>query len=220
MSLVAQGYTNREIAEKLTVSIRTVEGHQYRALVPVERAENAWRAIGPAARRVCTTAAGLRAAARISAATGAKVLVETFPARLARGSGVPDIHASATLPNRRRNSSVGTRHLILVGARSPVTFFAYPDMRSDLVPKGAEVHSLADGRTGGHRRATRCARGPPRRRPARYRATDGAAELRQLGRGHRGCSCRRTRSSLTKPTRAACCCPLRPPRRRRTMYSP
>ncbi|HVQ49059.1 MAG TPA: thiamine pyrophosphate-binding protein, partial [Mycobacterium sp.] len=38
-----------------------------------------------------TTAAGLRAAARICAATGAKALVETFPARLARGQGVPDI---------------------------------------------------------------------------------------------------------------------------------
>ncbi len=31
ISLVAHGYTNREIAERLTMSIRTVEGHLYRA---------------------------------------------------------------------------------------------------------------------------------------------------------------------------------------------
>jgi acetolactate synthase I/II/III large subunit len=36
--------------------------------------------------------------------------------------------------------------LVLVGARSPVTFFAYPNMTSDLVPKGAEVHHLAGER--------------------------------------------------------------------------
>src|SRR5262249_34666202 len=38
-----------------------------------------------------THADGLRAAARIGAATGARLLVETFPARLARGQGVPAI---------------------------------------------------------------------------------------------------------------------------------
>ena len=90
-ALIAQGYTNREIAEKLTVSIRTVEGHLYRAGKPLEILKKHGEHVvlllgGPA-----TTAEGLRAAARISAATGAKVLVETFPARLARGRGVPAI---------------------------------------------------------------------------------------------------------------------------------
>ena len=37
----------------------------------------------------------------------------------------------------------GTRHLVLVDARSPVSFFAYPDKPSDLVPEGCEVHVLA-----------------------------------------------------------------------------
>jgi acetolactate synthase-1/2/3 large subunit len=36
----------------------------------------------------------------------------------------------------------GTTHLMLVEARSPVTFFAYPYMESDLVPAGANVHTL------------------------------------------------------------------------------
>ncbi len=90
-----------------------------------------------------TTATGLRAAARISAVTGAKLLVETFPARLARGRGVPDIPRLGYLAEQAQEQLRGTRHLILVGARSPVTFFAYPNMPSDLVPKGAEVHHLA-----------------------------------------------------------------------------
>jgi acetolactate synthase-1/2/3 large subunit len=89
------------------------------------------------------TADGLRAAARISAVTGAKALVETFPARLARGRGVPNIPRLGYFAEQAQEQLTGTRHLILAGARSPVTFFAYPNLPSDLVPEGAEVHHLA-----------------------------------------------------------------------------
>ena len=41
----------------------------------------------------------------------------------------------------------GLRHLVLVDAKSPVSFFAYPGKASDLVPEGCEVHVLA-GRDG------------------------------------------------------------------------
>jgi acetolactate synthase-1/2/3 large subunit len=92
-----------------------------------------------------TTAADLRAAARITAATGAKAFVETFPARLARGRGVPDIPRLGYLAEQAVEQLRGTTHLFLVGARSPVTFFAYPDRPSDLVPAGAEVHQLVTG---------------------------------------------------------------------------
>jgi len=37
----------------------------------------------------------------------------------------------------------GVAHLMLVGAKSPVAFFAYPDKPSDLVPDGCWVHTLA-----------------------------------------------------------------------------
>ena len=37
----------------------------------------------------------------------------------------------------------GHRHLILVGARKPVTFFAYPDKPSTRSPDAAEMHVLA-----------------------------------------------------------------------------
>jgi acetolactate synthase-1/2/3 large subunit len=145
-ALVAQGYTNREIAEKLAISIRTVEGHLYRAGKPLEILKKHGEQVlmllgGPA-----LTADGLRAAARISAATGAKTLVETFPARLARGRGVPNIPRLGYFAEQAQEQLLGTRHLILVGARSPVTFFAYPNLPSDLVPKRTEVHHLAPER--------------------------------------------------------------------------
>ena len=38
----------------------------------------------------------------------------------------------------------GARHLILAGARSPVSFFAYPGLPGSLVPDGCEVHVLAE----------------------------------------------------------------------------
>ncbi|CAB4922234.1 unannotated protein [freshwater metagenome] len=37
----------------------------------------------------------------------------------------------------------GLKHLVLVGAASPVSFFAYPEIASDLVPEGCTVHVLA-----------------------------------------------------------------------------
>ena len=146
MTLVAQGYTNREIAEELTISTRAVEGHLYRTNRPLEILKTYGEQVvlllgGPA-----TTSAGLRAAARISAATGAKALVETFPARLARGRSVPDIPRLGYFAEMAQEQLRGTRHLMLAGARSPVAFFAYPNMPGDLVPKGTEVHTLATGR--------------------------------------------------------------------------
>jgi len=90
---------------------------------------------------------GLRAAARIAAATGAKLLCETFPTRLERGAGLPAVEQLGYLAEAAGSQLDGARHLILAGARSPVTFFAYPGKPSDLVPTGCEVHTLA-GETG------------------------------------------------------------------------
>jgi acetolactate synthase I/II/III large subunit len=85
----------------------------------------------------------LRDASRISSATGARMLTETFPTRLARGAGVPAIDRLQYLSEFAVAQLQGTRHLILVDAKSPVSFFAYPGKASDLVPEGCEVHVLA-----------------------------------------------------------------------------
>src|SRR3569833_327688 len=37
----------------------------------------------------------------------------------------------------------GVKHLVVAGTKAPVSFFAYPGKPSDLVPEGAQVHTLA-----------------------------------------------------------------------------
>jgi acetolactate synthase-1/2/3 large subunit len=91
-----------------------------------------------------TRAPGLAAAARIAEATGARWLCETFPTRLERGAGVPAVERLAYFAEAATAQLDGAKHLILAGARSPVSFFAYPNMPSDLVPAGCEVHVLAE----------------------------------------------------------------------------
>jgi acetolactate synthase-1/2/3 large subunit len=87
---------------------------------------------------------GLRAASRISVATGARLLAETFPARLERGAGLPGVDRLAYLAEQAEAQLAGVDHLILAGARSPVSFFAYPDRASDLAPPGCTVTVLAE----------------------------------------------------------------------------
>ncbi|WP_028921060.1 acetolactate synthase large subunit [Pseudonocardia acaciae] len=87
---------------------------------------------------------GLSAAARIAAATGAKLLCETFPTRLERGAGVPVVGRLGYLAEMATYQMEGAKHLVLAGARSPVSFFAYPGKPSDLVPDGCQVHVLAE----------------------------------------------------------------------------
>jgi acetolactate synthase-1/2/3 large subunit len=86
---------------------------------------------------------GLRAAARIAAAAGATVLAETFPSRLERGAGLPAVERLSYVPEFAMTQLKGLDHLILVDAKAPVTFFAYPGKPSDLVPEGCEVMELA-----------------------------------------------------------------------------
>jgi acetolactate synthase I/II/III large subunit len=87
---------------------------------------------------------GLLAAAQIAAATGTKVLAETFPTRLERGAGLPAVERLAYAPEFAAVQLEGLKHLVLVDAKAPVSFFAYPGKRSNLVPDGCEVHELAE----------------------------------------------------------------------------
>ena len=88
---------------------------------------------------------GLVAAARVAGATGAKLLAETFPARLERGAGLPAVDRLGYLAEFAAMQLDGLAHLVLVDAKSPVSFFAYPGKASDLVPDGCQVHVLAAG---------------------------------------------------------------------------
>lgn len=90
-----------------------------------------------------TRGPGLAAAVRIAEATGARLLCETFPTRLERGAGVPAIERLAYFAEGALAQLDGSEHLVLAGAKSPVSFFAYPGKASDLVPAGCQVHTLA-----------------------------------------------------------------------------
>jgi acetolactate synthase-1/2/3 large subunit len=70
------------------------------------------------------------------------MLAETFPTRLQRGAGIPPVERLAYLAEFASMQLEGIKHLVLVGAKSPVSFFAYPGKASDLVPEGCEVHVL------------------------------------------------------------------------------
>jgi acetolactate synthase-1/2/3 large subunit len=86
---------------------------------------------------------GLTAAARIAAATGAKLYAEVFPTRLERGAGVPAIERLAYFAELASVQLSGVKHLVLADAKAPVSFFAYPGKKSYLVPDGCELHELA-----------------------------------------------------------------------------
>lgn len=86
---------------------------------------------------------GLRAAAQVAAGSGTRLLAETFPARMARGAGVPDVLKLPYPPAGARKQLEGVQHLVLVGTTEPVAFFGYPGTDGRLVPEGCTVHVLA-----------------------------------------------------------------------------
>ena len=82
-------------------------------------------------------------ASRISETTDAVLLAEVFPTRLERGAGLPYVERLAYLAELASVQLAGLDHLILVDAKAPVSFFAYPGKKSYLVPDGCTVHTLA-----------------------------------------------------------------------------
>jgi len=112
----------------------------------LELAVNALRSGAPAALLLgaaATREPGLRAAARIAAATGARVIRDTFPARLERGGGRPRPEPLPYLTELAVESLAGLAHLILVGTQPPAGFFAYPGRPSLLADPATALLGLA-----------------------------------------------------------------------------
>jgi acetolactate synthase-1/2/3 large subunit len=87
---------------------------------------------------------GLRAASQIAEKTGAKLFCEVFPTRLERGAGLPSVERIAYLAEMASVQLDGYDHLVLVDAKAPVSFFAYPGKKSYLVPEGCTAHTLVE----------------------------------------------------------------------------
>jgi acetolactate synthase-1/2/3 large subunit len=87
---------------------------------------------------------GLELAGKVAASTGARLFTDTFVTRQARGAGRVDAPRLPYLGEQALALLQGTRHLVLVGTKAPVSFFAYPGKPSELTPEGCAVHALAE----------------------------------------------------------------------------
>lgn len=83
--------------------------------------------------------ATLGLAAAIRAATGTRILAPTFVSRMKRGQGVFHPERIPYFADMARNVLDGIGQLVLLGARKPVPFFAYPGQESRLVASDTEV---------------------------------------------------------------------------------
>ena len=87
---------------------------------------------------------GLMFASKISETTGAKLFTEVFPTRLQRGAGLPNTERIGYLAEMASVQLSGYDHLVLIDAKAPVSFFAYPGKKSYLVPDDCELHNLVE----------------------------------------------------------------------------
>ncbi len=76
---------------------------------------------------------GQRAAQAISSATGARLVMEPYPAVVTLGEGLPRIERQAYFPDDVIRQ-FGDALVILAGARQPISYFGYEGYASALVP--------------------------------------------------------------------------------------
>jgi len=86
---------------------------------------------------------GLELAGRIAAKTGARLLCDTFAPRLQRGAGLVAVERIPYFAEQIVDFLADVEQLILVGAKPPVSFFAYPDKPSWCSPAGCAISVLA-----------------------------------------------------------------------------
>ncbi|MPZ47276.1 MAG: acetolactate synthase large subunit [Betaproteobacteria bacterium] len=87
-------------------------------------------------------ARGLELAGKISAKTGCRVQGAGGTARIERGAGrVPMLRLHFVVETAQAQLE-GTRHMVLLGAKAPAAFFAYPGKPSLLTPEGCETITL------------------------------------------------------------------------------
>jgi len=93
---------------------------------------------GPALRQRCLEWAG-----KIAAKTGCGILTEGANTRLERGAGRVQVERIPYVVDKAVGVMRAAGNLVLVGARQPVAFFAYPDKPSLLMAEGTRSSTLA-----------------------------------------------------------------------------
>lgn len=86
---------------------------------------------------------GLELAGRIAAKTGCRLISEGSNARLERGAGRVQVERVPYVVDRALAVLADVRRMVLIGARAPIAFFAYPGKPSVLTPEGCEIVKLA-----------------------------------------------------------------------------
>ena len=95
--------------------------------------------LGPRA----STGAPLELAGQIAEVTGARLYTPTHTARIARGAGRVPVRRVPYPIDQAVATFDDVQNIILVGARPPVAFFAYPGKPSRLTRPGTRIHELA-----------------------------------------------------------------------------
>ena len=85
----------------------------------------------------------LEHAGRIAAKTGCRLMAEYNNARMECGAGRVRVDRLPYAVDNALAASRGVRHLVLVGAKTPVSFFAYPGKPSVLIPDDCTVTPVA-----------------------------------------------------------------------------
>lgn len=88
----------------------------------------------------------LEQAGRIAAACGARLICETFPSRLQRGAGRVPVERLPYFGELALDFLKDFAHIVIVGTKPPVSFFAYPGKPSYLMPASANLVTLATPR--------------------------------------------------------------------------
>lgn len=90
--------------------------------------------------------ASLATAGRIAKATGARLMAQQSNARIERGAGRVSIERVPYKVELALAALSTTRQVILIGARAPVAFFAYPGKPSSMLPEDCEVIAMTSER--------------------------------------------------------------------------
>ncbi len=88
----------------------------------------------------------LEQAGRIAAATGARLIGETFAARMQRGAGRVAVERLPYFGEMAAQLLKDLTRIVFVGAEPPVSFFAYPGKPSWLSPEPVDLIRLASPR--------------------------------------------------------------------------
>ena len=86
----------------------------------------------------------LMAASRIKQACGCDLIIETFPAHIERGAGLPDIKRIPYLPEMAVGMLSNYEVFVFAGAKEPVVFFGYEGIPANFIKEERKKFHLSE----------------------------------------------------------------------------